>query len=71
MAKVTTYKNSKFASALSILGYLMIAGGVYCCFEDELLAGIVIVVLGIVFKVLAAVISTKKSQKEAKRNQKP
>ena len=65
MAKVTTYKNSKFATVLSFIGYLMIVGGVYAAFNDELVAGIIIAVLGIGVKVLAGYISKKKSQKEA------
>ena len=69
MAKVTTYKNSKFASFLSILGYLFIAGGIYALFNDAAIAGIIIVVVGIGLKVLAGYVSKKKSEKDAKRNQ--
>ena len=69
MARVTTYKNSKLASFFSILGYLFIVGGVYCCFNDELVAGIVVLVLGFGLKLLAAFISKKKSEKAAKRSQ--
>ena len=68
MARVTTYKNSKFASFLSILGYLVIAGGVYAIFNDEAVGGIIALVIGFVLKVLAGFISKKKSQKEAQRN---
>ncbi len=69
MAKVTTYKNSKFASFLSILGYLFIVGGIYALFNDAPVAGIIIVVVGIGLKVLAGYVSKKKSEKDAKRNQ--
>lgn len=68
MAKVTTYQNSKFATFLSILGYLAIVGGVYCIFNDEPVAGIIVLVIGIGLKVLAAFISKKKSERAAKRN---
>ena len=65
MAKVTTYKNSKFASFLSILGYLAIVGGVYALFNDEPVGGIIAAAAGIGLKVLAANISAKKSEKES------
>lgn len=66
MAKVTVYKNSKFATFLSFLGYLMIAAGIYCIFNDELVAGIIVVALGIGLKLLAGFISKKKSERDAK-----
>jgi len=66
MAKVTIYKNSKFASFLSILGYLAIAGGVYAIFNDEPVGGIIALVVGFGFKLLAAFISQKKREKDAK-----
>lgn len=71
MAKVTTYENSKFATFLSILGYLAIVLGVYSCFEEELGfgVGIIALVIGIALKLLAGFISKKKSEKEAKQNQ--
>ena len=71
MAKVTTYKNSKFATFLSFLGYIGIVLGVYSCFEEELGIGVGIVALaiGFVLKLLAGFISKKKSEKEAKQNQ--
>ncbi len=69
MAKVTTYKNSKFASACSIIGYLLIVVGVYGLFNDEVVAGIVMLALGFGFKILASFISKKKSEKEAKKYQ--
>ena len=65
MAKVTIYKNSKFASFLSILGYLVIVGGVYAIFNDARVGGIVALVIGIGFKLLAGFISQKKSKKDA------
>ena len=69
MAKVTTYKNSKFATFLSILGYLAIVGGVYAIFNDAAVGGIIALVIGFGLKILAGFVSKKKSQKEAKRNQ--
>lgn len=69
MAKVTTYKNSKLATACSILGYLLIVAGVYCCFNDEVVAGIIVLVLGFAFKLLGGFISKKKAEKDAKRRQ--
>ncbi len=68
MAKVTTYNNSKFASFLSILGYLLIVIGVYCLFNDEAVAGVIVLVVGIALKLLAGFISKKKSEKEARGN---
>ena len=68
MAKVTTYKNSKLATACSIFGYLLIVGGVYAIFNDEPVAGIIILVLGVGFKFLASFISNKKKEKDAKFN---
>lgn len=69
MAKVTTYKNSKFASFLSILGYFVIVCGVYAIFNDEVVGGIVALVIGFGFKLLAGFISQKKSKKDAERMQ--
>lgn len=69
MARITTYKNSKLATACSVLGYLLIVGGIYCLLNDEVGAGIIVLVLGFVFKRLAGFISKKKSEKDAKRNQ--
>ena len=65
MAKVTTYKNSKFATFFSFVGYLAIAIGVYAIFNDEPVGGIITLVVGFVFKLLAAFISKRKSQKDA------
>ena len=69
MAKVTTYKNSKFASFLSILGYLVIVGGIYAIFNDEPTGGIIALAIGIALKLLAGFISKKKSEKDAKKSQ--
>ena len=71
MAKVTTYKNSKFATFCSFLGYLAIVLGAYCCFEEEIGVGIgiIVAVIGFALKLLAGFISQKKSEKEAKKNQ--
>ena len=69
MARVTVYKNSKFASFLSILGYLFIVAGIYCIFNDEPGAGVVVLAIGFGLKLLAAYVSKKKSEKEAKKNQ--
>ena len=69
MARVTVYKNSKFATALSFLGYLAIAGGVYAIFNDEALGGIIALVVGMIVKLLAAFISKKKREKDAKFDQ--
>lgn len=71
MAKVTTYKNSKFATFLSFLGYLAIVLGVYSLFQEEIGAtvGIILLVVGFALKLLAGFISKKKSEREAKKNQ--
>lgn len=69
MARVTTYKNSKFASFLSIVGYLAIVGGVYALFNDLPTGGVIALVIGFALKILAGFISKKKSEKEAKKNQ--
>ena len=69
MARITTYKNSKLATFVSIIGYLCIAGGVYALFHDEPLVGIVAIVLGFGFKFLAVYTSRRKTAKDAKRSQ--
>ena len=69
MAKVTTYKNSKFASFLSILGYIAIVCGVYAAFNDLPVGGIITVAIGFVLKLLGGFIAKKKSEKEAKKKQ--
>ena len=65
MPRIKTYKNSKLASAFSILGYLVIAGAIYALFNDEPLGGIIALVIGIGFKILASFISKKKQVKDA------
>ena len=65
MARFTTYKNSKLATFFSILGSIMIIGGVYALFNEEPVAGIIVAVLGIGSKVLGGYISQRKSKKDA------
>ena len=65
MARITTYKNSKLATFVSIIGYLCIVGGVYALFNDAPVGGIIALVVGIGFKVLAAYISKKRKEKDA------
>ena len=67
MARVTTYKNSKLATAVSILGDILVVGGVYFLFNDEAVAGVILLVLGIGAKFLAAFISKKQREKDAQR----
>ena len=71
MAKVTVYKNSKFSTFCSFLGYLAIVFGVYSFFKEELGfgVGIVSLAIGIALKLFAVFISRKKSEKEAKQDQ--
>ena len=69
MPRIKTYKNSKLASAFSILGYLVIAGGIYAIFNDEPLGGVIALVIGFVLKFLASFISKKKHEKDAKFSQ--
>ena len=69
MAKVTTYSNSKFASFLSIVGYIGIVGAVYLFFNDEPAIGAGFLVAGFVLKILAALVSKMIAKKEAKKNQ--
>lgn len=71
MAKVTTYKNSKFATFCSFLGYLAIVLGAYSLFQEDLGigVGIILLVIGFALKLLAGFISQKKSEREAKKNQ--
>ena len=71
MAKVTTYKNSKFATFLSFLGYIGIVLGVYSLFQEDLgvSVGIISLAIGFGLKLLAGFISKKKSEKEARKNQ--
>ena len=69
MARITTYKNSKLATAFSFIGYCAIAAGVYGIFNDAVVGGIIALVVGIVLKFLAAFISKKKREKDAKFDQ--
>jgi len=69
MAKVTVYKNSKFATFLSIIGYLLVVAGVYFAFNDYVVVGIALAVAGFGVKVLAGVIDGLKRQKAIKRQQ--
>ena len=69
MAKVTTYSNSKFASFLSIVGYIGIVGGIYLFFNDETEIAIGFLVVGIALKILASFVSKMIAKKEAKKNQ--
>ena len=69
MAKVTTYSNSKFASFLSIVGYILIVGGVYLLFNDEVAIGIGFLVAGVVFKILGGLVSAMKAKKAQKKAQ--
>ena len=62
MAKVTVYKNSKLATACSVIGYLLMVGGIYFIFNDYAVAGVVLLVVGIAFKLLAGFISKKKKE---------
>ncbi len=71
MAKVTVYKNSKFATFISFLGYVGIVLGIYSFFKEDLgvVVGIISLVIGIALKVLAAFIGKKKTKKDAENNQ--
>lgn len=69
MAKVTVYKNSKLATTCSVIGYLLMVAGIYFIFNDYAVAGVVLLVVGIAFKLLAGFISKKKKEKENKLNQ--
>ena len=71
MAKVTVYKNSKFATFISFLGYMGILFGIYSFFKEDLgvAVGIVALVIGVALKILAAFIGKKKTQKDAEKNQ--
>ena len=66
MAKVTVYKNSKFSTFLSILGYLLMVAGIYMITEGEAAVGAILIVAGIGVKLLAGFISKKKQEKENK-----
>ena len=69
MPRIKTYKNSKLASAFSILGYIVIAGGIYAIFNDEPLGGAIALAIGFVPKFLAHFISKRKHEKDAKFDQ--
>lgn len=71
MAKVTVYKNSKFATFISFLGYMGILFGIYSFFKEDLgvAVGIVALVIGVALKILAAFIGKKKTKKDAEKNQ--
>ncbi len=70
MAKVTVYKNSKFSTFLSFLGYIGIVLGAYYCFNDELgiRVGIISLIIGFALKLLSNFIGNKKAEKEEKKN---
>ena len=65
MAKVTTYKSSKFATFLSFLGYIAIVLAVYSFFEEEFgfVVGIISLAIGFGLKFLANLIGNRKSKK--------
>ncbi len=71
MAKVTVYKNSKFATVISFLGYVGIVLGIYSFFKEDLgvVVGIIALVIGLALKILAAFIGKKKTKKDAEKNQ--
>ncbi len=69
MAANSDYKNSKLATVCNAIGSALIIGGVYFCFHDAPVAGVIMLVMAFVFKFLAALISKKKSIKDAQRNQ--
>lgn len=69
MAKVTVYKDSKFATFLSLISYILIAVGVYFAFNDYVVVGIGLIVAGFAVKVLAGVINGLKQKKAIKRQQ--
>ena len=69
MPRITTYKNSKLASVISVIGYLVVVGGVYAIVNDEPAGGAIALAIGFGLKVLAAFISKKKREKDAKFDQ--
>ncbi len=69
MARFTTYKNSKIATFLSILGSLVIIVAVYAIFNDEPVGGVIALVVGIGLHVLAAFISNRIRKKDAEWKQ--
>ena len=71
MAKVTLYKNSKFATFISFLGYMGILFGIYSFFKEDLgvAVGIIAFVICVALKILAAFIGKNKTQKDAEKNQ--
>ena len=67
MARVTIYKNSILASICSIFGYFLVMGGILAAFSGEILAGIIIALLGFGMAALAAAISENKRFKTWKK----
>ena len=65
MPRIKTYKNSKLASALSFIGYCIVACAVYAIFNDAVIGGIIALIVGFGVKFLAAFISKKKQIKDA------
>ena len=69
MPRIKTYKNSKLASALSFIGYCIIACACYAIFNDAVVGGIIALIVGFGVKFLAAFISKKKQTKDAQFDQ--
>ena len=64
MPRIKTYKNSKFSTALSFIGYCIIACAVYAIFNDAVVGGIIALIVGFGVKFLAAFISQRKQAKD-------
>ena len=75
MAKIDVYKNSKFATFLSALGWIALACGSYFCFDEKIgwEIGVILLVIAFVLKVLAFLldkfVGRMKSKRAAKKNQ--
>lgn len=67
MARITIYKNSFLASAVSILGYLFVVCGIMAAFSGEIAGGILIALVGFGLAVLASSISEQKQFKTWKK----
>ena len=75
MAKIDVYDNSKFATFISVLGWIAMIAGFYYCFNEESgwKIGIILLVIAFALKMLAffldRFVGRMKSKRAAKKKQ--
>lgn len=67
MARIPIYKNSFLASSCSILGYIIVIGGVVTAISEDIIGGIILIISGFVLMFLAKNISENKQFKKWKK----